>query len=62
MGKKLNRYFQAWTLRKEGKTLHEIGEMMGFTTERARILINYVNFSLRKKNKDYVELRKMIKK
>lgn len=53
MAKNLKRYYQAWKLRKEGKTLKEIGKEMKFTPERARILINYVQFVLRKKNKDY---------
>lgn len=53
MAKNLERYFEAWKLRKEGKTLKEIGIKMGFSAERARILINYVQFCLRKKNKDY---------
>lgn len=53
MAKNLKRYYQAWQLRQKGKTLKEIGVTMGFSPERARILINYVTFVLRKKNKDY---------
>jgi hypothetical protein len=61
MAKDLKRYYQAWLLRKNGKTLKEIGVEMGFSTERARILINYVQFSLRKKNKDYEIIAKLRK-
>lgn len=53
MAKNLRRYYQVWQLRKNGKTLKEISECMGFSAERARILINYVKFVLRRKNKDY---------
>lgn len=53
MAKNLKRYVQAWKLRKEGMTLNEIGHEMGISAERARILINYTQFALRKKNKDY---------
>lgn len=62
MAKNLKRYYQAWKLRKDGKTLKEIGKVMRFSPERARILINYVQFVLRKKNKDYKELQMIIKK
>ncbi len=61
MAKNLNRYYQAWRLRKQGKTLKEIGMIMGFSPERSRVCSNYVQFALRKKNKDYKELRKIIK-
>lgn len=44
MAKNLKRYYQAWELRQKGKTLKEIGAIMGFSSERARILINYINF------------------
>ncbi len=60
MAKKLDRYYQAWKLRKQGKTLKEIGMIMGFSAERARVCANYVQFALRKKNKDYKELKKII--
>lgn len=52
MARNLRRYVRAWMLREKGKTLKEIGMAMGFTAERARILINYVRFSLRRKNED----------
>ncbi|MBI3366546.1 hypothetical protein HY041_02880 [Candidatus Roizmanbacteria bacterium] len=60
MAKNLNRYYQAWHLRKQGKTLKEIGAIMGFSPERARVCANYIQFTLRKKNKDYKELKKII--
>lgn len=62
MAKKLERYVQAWSLSKEGKTLKEIGLIMGFSAERARILINYVQFILRKKDKEYNKIIAMLHK
>lgn len=44
MRKNLKRYYQAWRLRQQGKTLQEIGNIMGFSKERARVMINYINF------------------
>lgn len=44
MAKNLKRYYEAWELRQKGKTLKEIGQIMGFSSERARTLINYINF------------------
>ncbi len=61
MAKKLDRYCQAWKLRKQRKTLKEIGAIMGFSPERARVCSNYVQFALRKKNKDYKELLKLVR-
>lgn len=61
MAKNLQRYYHAWKLRQKGKTLKEIGTVMGFSAERARILINYVQFTLRKKNKDYKVIAKLRK-
>lgn len=61
MAKNLKRYYETWRLRKEGKTLKEIGKKMGFSAERARILINYVKFALRKKNKDYKVIARLHK-
>ncbi len=46
MPKNLSRYYQAWELRQQGKKLKEIGNIMGFGVERARILINYINFKI----------------
>lgn len=45
MAKNLKRYYRAWRLRQQGKTLREIGEIMGFSRERARVMINYINFT-----------------
>lgn len=45
MAKNLKRYYQAWQLRQQGKTLKEIGDIMGFSRERARVMINYINFT-----------------
>lgn len=44
MPKNLKRYYQAWELHQNGKTLKEIGETMGFSKERARTMIAYVDF------------------
>ncbi|MDO8608952.1 MAG: sigma factor-like helix-turn-helix DNA-binding protein [bacterium] len=61
MSKNLQNYYQAWKYRKEGKTLKEVGQLMGFSIERARIIINYTSFVLRQKKKDYEELKKIMK-
>lgn len=61
MAKNLLRYYLALELRKKGKTLKEIGKIMGFSIERARTLIAYAQFILRKKNKDFRKLQKPIK-
>lgn len=62
MRKKINRYIQAWLLRKEGKTLGEIGKVMGVSSERIRTLIKYVNFILRKKDKEYQQIISKLRK
>lgn len=49
MRRNLKRYLQVWKLRQQGKTLKEIGDIMGFSAERARTLINYINFRKIKK-------------
>lgn len=59
--KNLKRYYEAWKLRRDGKTLKEIGAKMDFSPERARILINYVQFSMKKKNKDYEAIARLHK-
>ena len=61
MTKNLQRYYEVWQLRQKGKTLKEIGATMGFSAERARILINYIKFVLRKKNKDYKTIARLHK-
>ncbi len=60
MAKNLLRYYQAWELRKKGKTLKEIGKIMGFSIERARTLVTNMQFILRKKNDDYKKLTAML--
>lgn len=60
MEKNLLRYYKAWKLRKQGKTLKEIGNIMGFSIERARTLIAYMRFILRRKNEDFVRLQKLL--
>lgn len=62
MAKNFERYLTAWKLRKQGKTLKEIGFVMGFSAERARTIINYVNFVMRKKNNDYKIITAMLRK
>lgn len=51
MAKNLKRYYQAWRLRQQGKTLEEICGIMGFSKERARVMINYINFIRQKKKR-----------
>lgn len=45
MRKNLERYYQAWELRKRGKKLREIGQITGITVERARILANHIDLN-----------------
>ena len=47
MSKNLKPYLKAWSLRQEGKKLREIGEIMGFSTERARTLVSYINMKIK---------------
>lgn len=50
MAKNLSRYYQAWKLRKEGKKLHEIANLMGFKSgEWARWMSDYFEFRLKSK-------------
>ncbi|KKQ02134.1 MAG: hypothetical protein US11_C0001G0093 [Candidatus Roizmanbacteria bacterium GW2011_GWA2_36_23] len=62
MAKNLLRYYQAWLLRKQGKTLLQIGKIMGFSLERARVMVNYINFIIKRKDSHYLELKKIIAK
>ncbi|MCM8787530.1 MAG: hypothetical protein NC935_05695 [Candidatus Omnitrophica bacterium] len=51
MKKNLKKYYQAWRLRKKGLKLREIGEIMGLSKERVRIMVNYINFYTKKRKK-----------
>lgn len=62
MAKNLQKYIEVWKLRKTGKTLQEIGNIMGFSAERARTMNNYINFIMRKKNDEYKEIIAMLHK
>jgi hypothetical protein len=62
MAKNLERYLETWKLRKEGKTLKEIGKVMGFSAERARTVINYVDFVIKNKIRDYKIFTSMLRK
>lgn len=47
----LDRYIEAWKLRQQGKTLGEVGVLMGVTAERVRIMVNRIEFERRRKGK-----------
>ena len=47
MPKNLKRYYQAWELRQQGKKLHEIGQIMGFSGENARRMISFIDIKLK---------------
>ena len=49
MKKNFKRYYQAWKLRKQGLKLKEIGEIMKLSKERVRIMINYIDFVIKRK-------------
>ena len=44
MPKNLKKYYQAWELRKQGKKLREIAEIMGLSKERVRLWLNILSF------------------
>jgi lipopolysaccharide biosynthesis protein len=58
-GKNLKKYYQAWELRKQGKKLREIAEIMGLSKERVRFMAKYFDFRL---NHKFWKLPKEIKK
>jgi hypothetical protein len=63
MTKKLKRYYLAWCLRKEGKKLHEIAEIMGFKSrENARRMIAWVNFRIKDNRPKSRELKQLLLK
>jgi len=49
----LDRYIEAWKLRQEGKTYREVGACMGVSGERARIMVNTVNYKRQKSSKNH---------
>lgn len=49
MPKNLKRYYQAWKLRKQGLKLKEIGEIMGLSKERVRVMAGYLEYRIKKK-------------
>jgi len=59
MAKNLKKYYQAWKLRKQGKKLREIAEIMGLSKERVRFMAKYFDFRL---NHRFLKLPKEIKK
>lgn len=64
MSRNLKRYYQVWKLRRQGKKLHEIAQIMGFKSrENARRMIYYIDFLI--KERPYrisKELKNLIKK
>jgi len=59
MPKNLKKYFQAWKLRKQGKKLREIAEVMELSKERVRFMAKYFEFRL---NHKFLKLPKEIRK
>lgn len=48
--KNLNRYYQAWELRQQGKKLREIAQIMGYKSiEWSRWMVQYFDFRLKHK-------------
>lgn len=64
MKKNLERYYQAWELRQQGKKLKEIAKIMGYkSVEWPRWMISYVNYRINIRfPKVSTELRKLINK
>lgn len=60
--KNLKCYYQAWELRQQGKKFREIGEIMGFSTERARTLVSYIDLKIKYNKPISNELKKLINK
>ena len=47
MARNLERYYQAWELRQQGKKLKEIARLMGLKSgEWPRVMINHFNFKI----------------
>jgi hypothetical protein len=49
-GKNLKKYYQAWELRKQGKKLKEIADIMGYkSAEWPRHMIFYIDFLIKER-------------
>lgn len=57
---RVKRYYRAVKLQKEGKTLREIGNIMGFSPENARQYIRRYNIILRQQKKIHKYIQKII--
>ena len=64
MAKNLQKYYQAWILRKEGKTFKEIGEVMKFSKTRASDLVHFIDFKIKHQKQRRIsnELKELINK
>lgn len=61
MSRNLNRYIYAWTLRKQGKKLLEIAQIMGFKSgENARRMISFIDFKLSSDNPNAEKFKKRV--
>ena len=62
--KNIKRYYLAWELRQQGKTLQEIAKIMGYKSgENARRMIIYINYRIKRKFPPYSkELSKLLNK
>lgn len=61
MSKNLERYYQAWELRQQGKTSREIGIVMGIGGGRAAELVRYVTLIIRYRKPLSNKLKELVK-
>lgn len=62
MKKNIKNYYKAWSLRQEGKKLKEIGELMGFSAERARTLVSFIDMKIKYTKPHSNELKQLMVK
>lgn len=62
MGKNIKLYLKAWSLRQEGRKLREIGETLGFSAERARTIVSYIDMKIKYKKPLSSELKQLLLK
>lgn len=61
MVKNIQKYYQAWKLRRNGSKLHKIAQIMGFKSgENARRMIAYIDFKIASNQTKSNGLKKLI--
>lgn len=60
--KNLDRYYQAWVLRQEGKKLREIAGIMNLSIERVRLMATYIALKIKCKKPLSKKLKGLIER